>query len=117
MVFMAKTLITTDDLDGSSDAETVKFSYDGISYTIDLGKKNRAALEKALKPYIDVAQRSGGRRSTASGKARRGRPPRRRSAGPDLADVRAWARENDIEVSERGRIAQTVIDAYLQAHG
>lgn len=118
MVYMAKTLITTDDIDGSSDAETVKFSYDGTTYTIDLGKKNRAALEKALKPYIDVAQRAGGgRRSATAGSSRRGRSSRRRSAGPDLAEVRAWARENDIDVSERGRIAQTVIDAYTQANG
>lgn len=116
MVYMAKTLITTDDLDGSPDAETVKFSYAGISYAIDLGKKNRTALEKALKPYIDVAQRTSARRGSSASRTRRGRATRRRTAGPDLAEVRAWARENGIQVSERGRIAQTVIDAYTEAH-
>jgi hypothetical protein len=118
---MAKTLITTDDLDGSSEAETIRFSYDGISYTIDLSKKNRTAFEKALKPYIDVAEKASGRR--AAGPAGRRRPRaggggrRRRSSTVDLSVVRAWARENGIEVSERGRVAQSVVDAYREANG
>lgn len=114
---MAKTLITTDDLDGSAEAETIRFSYNGTSYTIDLGKKNRAAFEKALKPYIDVAQKTAGRRPASSAGTRRGRSGRRRSGSSiDLAAVRSWARENGVEVSERGRIAQSVIDAYQEAN-
>jgi|SRR5579875_1024449 len=115
---MAKTLVTTDDLDGSAEAETIRFSYNGTSYTIDLAKKNKAAFEKALKPYIDVAQKSAGRRPAASSASRRSRGGRRRSgASVDLAAVRTWARESGIEVSERGRIAQSVIDAYTEAAG
>jgi hypothetical protein len=114
---MAKTLITTDDLDGSPDAETIRFSYNGASYTIDLSKKNRTAFEKAIKPYIDVAEKSSGRRAGAAG-ARRTRAGgrRRRSSAIDLSVVRAWARENGIDVSDRGRIAQTTIDAYRDAN-
>jgi hypothetical protein len=114
---MAKTLITTDDLDGSPDAETIRFSYNGTSYTIDLAKKNRAAFEKALKPYIDVAQKASSRRGGTTSTGRRGRGGRRRSSSVDLGAVRAWARENGIEVSERGRVAQSVIDAYHEANG
>jgi hypothetical protein len=115
---MAKTLITTDDLDGSAEAETIRFSYNGTSYTIDLGKKNRAAFEKAMKPYIEVAQKASGRRPAAAASGtRRSRSGRRRSSSSvDLAAVRAWARESGIEVSERGRIAQSVIDAYQEAN-
>lgn len=114
---MAKTLVTTDDIDGSADAETIRFSFNGASYTIDLGKKNRAAFEKALKPYIDVAQKTSGRRAAAASSSRRGRGGRRRSSSVDLAAVRTWARENGIEVSDRGRIAQSVIDSYNESTG
>jgi hypothetical protein len=49
---MAKTVsvVVTDDLDGSPGAETVAFGFDGHSYEIDLGKKNRARLQKSLQP-------------------------------------------------------------------
>ncbi len=108
---MAKTVITTDDLDGSSGAESVSFSYGGKSYEIDLAKKNRVNLDKLLKPYIDVARVSstGGRRATGAGRGRR-------SSTVDLTAVRAWAAENGIEVSSRGRIAAAVMDEYNAAH-
>jgi hypothetical protein len=113
---MAKTLITTDDLDGSADAETIRFSYNGASYTIDLSKKNRTAFEKAIKPYIDVAEKASGRRAPAAGRRARAGGRRRRSSAIDLSVVRAWARENGMPVSDRGRIAQATIDAYREAH-
>lgn len=36
------------------------------------------------------------------------------SSGPraDLDDIRKWARENGHNVSDRGRVAQTIIHAY-----
>ena len=114
IALMAKTVMIVDDLDGSPNAETVKFSFDGVSYSIDLSKKNRAAFAKALKPWRDAATRDSGaprRMSTSRGRSRQ---PRR--TGPDLAAVRAWAHEQGVEVSERGRVAQSVIDAYYAAH-
>lgn len=113
---MAKTVIVVDDIDGSPNAQTVQFSFDGTSYAIDLSKKNRAAFEKALKPWIAASTEvSGGSR------ARRRKPGGSSSrssqrAGPDLAAVRAWAVEQGVEVSQRGRIAGSVIDAYNAAH-
>lgn len=35
---------------------------------------------------------------------------------PDANVVRAWAFENDVEVSKKGRVAQQVYDAYAEAH-
>jgi hypothetical protein len=32
------------------------------------------------------------------------------------AAIRAWARQNGHEVSERGRISKTVLDAFQAAH-
>jgi hypothetical protein len=102
-----------DDIDGSKDAEEVRFAYDGTEYTIDLGKKNRAAFERALKPYVEAgtkvskrAQRPAGRRrSTAA------------STGLDLSAVRSWAVENGYTISSRGRVPRTVIEAYQGAQG
>jgi Lsr2 len=50
-------VIVTDDLDGSEHAETVSFGFEGVTYEIDLAKKNRAKLEKALAPYIEAGRR------------------------------------------------------------
>ena len=52
---MAKTQVISDDLDGSPNAETVRFSLEGRTYEIDLATKNRVALEKALEKYVEKA--------------------------------------------------------------
>ena len=107
---MAKTTITqvTDDIDGSKDAHEVLFAFDGTEYTVDLGKKNRTALQKALQPYID-----------AGTKVSKRTPSSRRSSSSsrkDFSAIRAWARENGHEVSERGRIPKAIIEAYEISH-
>ena len=110
---MAKTTIThiTDDIDGSKDATEVSFSFNGDDYTIDLSKKNLAAFEKALKPYIDAATKVPGRSSHRRNKSSRSSSGRR-----DLAKIREWAREQDLQVSERGRIPASIIEQYDAAH-
>lgn len=112
---MAKRTITTteftDDLDGGKAEGTVKFAYDGQSYEIDLNKKNRSALEKALKPYIDAA-----RKSRSSTRSSRPAGSRRSASRRDLKAVRDWARANGHEVSDRGRISQEIQDAYDAAN-
>jgi hypothetical protein len=107
---MAKTVsvVITDDLDGSPEAETVTFSFDGHSYEIDLSPKNVAKLEKSLQPFMDAGRR-----------AARPRPVR---AAPgagiriDRAAVRGWAHEQGLRVSERGRISAEVMSKYEAAH-
>jgi hypothetical protein len=107
---MAKTTVThiVDDLDGSKGASEVSFSLEGIAYTVDLSKKNRAALEKALKPYIDAGTRVTKRRTSGP----RSSAPSRK----DLSAVREWARGEGIEVSDRGRVPKSVIEKYDAAH-
>lgn len=111
---MAKTTIThiTDDIDGSKDASEVEFSFDGVNYTIDLSKKNLAAFEKAMKPYFDAATRVSGRKTST----RRGKSTRSTGSRKDLAKIRDWARGQGLEVSERGRIASSVVEQYDAAH-
>jgi hypothetical protein len=102
-------VIISDDLDGSGDAEPVSFGLDGTSYEVDLGAKNRAKLEKALAPYIEA-----GRRLPA--RAGRRRPSRASGPSVDNAAIRAWARSTGLQVSERGRISADVIGQYEAAH-
>lgn len=109
---MAKTVVTTDDIDGSPNAETVTFSFEGRNFEIDLSKKSRSALERALKPYIDAGRPVGTSRGSRGGSTR-GRS--RRSSSVDLAAVRAWATENGITVSDRGRISANVLEQYQAA--
>jgi len=107
---MAKqtTVTITDDLDGSSNAKEVSFGLNGRTWVIDLSAKNRAALEKALKPYIARATEQG-RRSRA-GKAIRSSS--RSKPRTNLAAVREWAKNNGHQVSDRGRISAAVLTAY-----
>ena len=110
ILFMAKqtTVTITDDLDGSTNAKEVSFSLDGRSWVIDLSAKNRAALEKALKPYIAKATEQG--RGSRRGKAVRSSS--RAKSRTDLAAVRDWAKNNGHQVSDRGRISADVLKAY-----
>ena len=104
-----------DDLDETPAAETVSFALDGVSYEIDLSEGNAAKLRDALAPYLGHARRTGGRRGGAS-RGSNGASPRSSSASGNAADIRAWARENGFEVSERGRVSAEVRSAYAAAH-
>jgi hypothetical protein len=108
---MAKnvSVIITDDLDGSENAETVSFGFDGVTYEIDLAKKNRAKLEKALAPFIEAGRR------VPRGGARRG-ASRAGGARADRGQVRAWAKAAGLKVSERGRISAGIMQQYDAAH-
>src|SRR4051794_116467 len=109
---MAKTttITITDDIDGSSNAQEYTFGYDGQNYTIDLSKKNKTALDKALKPYLAAA-----RKVRATRDSRRG-PTTANSRRTDLNEIREWARANGHQVSDRGRIAASVMRDYDAAH-
>ena len=112
---MAKTIIEqiTDDIDGSTNAKTVTFTFEGSDYSIDLSTKNRTALEKALKPFIDHATLQSRRGTRASRRTRSTAPVKTR---PDLGVVREWARANGHIVSDRGRIGAAIQTAYDAAH-
>ena len=109
-------VLLVDDLDQGPADETVTFALDGTSYEIDLSAKNAAKLRDALSLYVGSARRVGARASGAGRGPGRSRPASRRS-GNRSAQIRAWARENNIEVSERGRVPASVVAQYEQAHG
>lgn len=113
---MAKTPHTTytytDDLTGKvvgeDEYQTVEFTYHGDHYAIDLGAESANKLDAALAPYIEKARKAYGRYHAR---------PKKGSGKPgNLASIRSWAKENGHPVSDRGRIPQSVVDAYREAH-
>jgi hypothetical protein len=105
-------VILVDDLDGGEAEESVSFSLDGVTYEIDLSSANAEALRDAIAPWVGHARRISGRagRGRASGRGRAA------AAKADLGDVRAWARDNGFQVSDRGRVSAEVMSAYDGAH-
>jgi len=110
---MAKQVITvlTDDLDGGDADRTIEFGLDGVNYTIDLSEKNAGKLRKALEPYLTAASkvsRAGGNGRIGSRTAAR---PSRSNRDQNQA-IREWATKNGYEVSERGRIPASIVEAF-----
>ena len=100
-------VLYVDDIDGSEAEGTVRFGLGGADYEIDLNKKHADQLAQAIGPFIAAARKVPSSRRPARG-ARAGRH--------DLSDVRAWARDQGIKISERGRIPAEVLAKYNAAH-
>ena len=95
------TVALEDDIDGGPADETVRFGLGGTEYEIDLSTKNATAFRRQLAPFIEHARRTGRGRTVSS---------RERSA-----DIRAWAKDQGITVSDRGRIPASVAEQYEAA--
>jgi hypothetical protein len=109
------TVQLVDDLDGTAadDISTVSFALDGVSYEIDLTEANAEKLRSGLEEFVNSARRTGGR-------VKRGTAPAKRAGSPASREqtkaIRDWARQNGYELSDRGRIPATVIEAFEAAH-
>ena len=97
------TVALEDDLDGGPADETVRFGLGGTDYEIDLSTKNANAFRRQLAPFIEHARRTG-----------RG-PGRTGSSRERSGDIRAWAKDQGITVSDRGRIPASVAEQYEAA--
>lgn len=95
-----------DDIDGTviedGAGETVAFALDGKAYEVDLTTMNADVFRGLFQDYIAVARRTG---RASKGKAAG-------TAGAPASEVREWAKSNGIDVPDRGRVPQTVHDAY-----
>ena len=99
-----------DDIDGTAPAEEYQFSLGGRMYVIDLNEHNRIALAQAMAPYVDVAREIP---MPTAARAPKPKPAKRE----DLAEVRAWAKAQGLEVNERGRVSREILAAYDEATG
>jgi hypothetical protein len=98
--------------DETPGTETVNFAVDGAAYEIDVCDAHGAKLRDAFAPYVAAGRRAG---RSSGGSARGRRRGARSSSGVDPAAVRAWARSNNVAVSERGRISAEILERYTAA--
>ena len=104
-----------DDMDGGEADESVTFGLDGVEYAIDLSSKNAGKLRKVLTPFVEKAQRVGGRKQRGGGGIRSAV-----NAGGDRAQnqaIREWARTQGEKISDRGRIPAELVAKFQAAHG
>ena len=115
---MAKRTITEliDDLDGLRAEVSREFALDGVAYAVDLSAANSAKLDEALAPFIGAGSKIGHGgprlRPVRSSSRARGTSPADRERN---AAVRAWAAEQGLAVSDRGRIKSEILNAYEAA--
>ncbi|KAA5837349.1 Lsr2 family protein [Saccharopolyspora hirsuta] len=108
------TVQLVDDVDGTPADTTVEFALDGVSYAIDLSADNAAKLRDSLASFVASARKTGGRKRTAQ-------KPGKASSTPTAADrernqaIREWARNQGMQVSDRGRIPAEIVEAYDNA--
>jgi hypothetical protein len=100
-----------DDIDGGEAEGTVRFALDGTEYEIDLNAKHSEELRSALGKYVTHARKIGG--PARKGTARGGR----RASTVDTVAARAWAREQGIDIKDRGRVPADVVAKYQEAVG
>ncbi len=101
------TIALVDALDGGPADQTVRFGLLGADYEIDLSSKNASTFRGQLTPFIEHARTA---RPDASRPAARTAASRQRSS-----DIRAWAKDHGIAISDRGRIPAGVLDQYQAA--
>src|SRR5712691_11158000 len=101
-------VILEDDLDGGPADQTLQFGFGGTEYVIDLSAKNAARCRRQLAPFIEHARKAG--------RGQRRRPGRPASARERSSRIRAWAKDQDIAVSDRGRIPAGIFEQYDAAH-
>ena len=93
-----------DDLDGGPADQTLRFGLGGTEYEIDLSATNAGRFRQQLTPFIEHARKAGrGQRSRSA------RPASARERG---SEIRAWAKDQGIAVSDRGRIPSSVAEQY-----
>ena len=90
-----------DDIDGSDNAKTIRYSIGRSHYEIDLGPENTEKLYEALAPFIKKSRKATSGRETSR---------------IDQTKVREWAKEQGIEISDRGRLPKGLEKQYREAH-
>jgi hypothetical protein len=101
-----------DDLNGEEAQETVRFGVDGTEYEIDLTTGNAEKLRSALSAYVNKARKARTGRKNQGGQQS---APASRNKQENTQQIRQWAQDNGYNPSSRGRITQSIIDAYNEA--
>ena len=117
---MARTVVEkfTDDVDGESEAthRNISFSLEGNEWTIDLNDGHYNELRAAVERFAEYATKvsgSGRGRGRASGSGSASSVSSKEKK-QELAAIRDWAAKNNVEISARGRISESVLHAYKE---
>jgi hypothetical protein len=102
--------IFVDDIDGGEAAGTVRFALDGVEYEIDLSTEHTGELHTTLGKYVNRARKVAGTRRIARGS-------RRSASIIDTHKVREWAKEQGIDIKDRGRVPANVVEQYRATAG
>ncbi|MGA5506965.1 histone-like nucleoid-structuring protein Lsr2 [Streptomyces umbrinus] len=113
---MAQKVFTTyvDDLTGeeSTAIATHSILVDGAGVEIDLTDENYERLLELLNPYLHA---KGARRVRGAMKAK-GKTKQAVGEKEDSSAIRAWAKSNGYEVSDRGRVPASIREAYQKVN-
>lgn len=87
---------------------TRSFSLDGRDYEIDLCEKHSQKFDEVIGKFAEKARKVTGR----------GAKPKRRTTAhrQRSAEIRTWAKQSGMDVSDRGRIPAGVIAKYDANH-
>ncbi|AFA76056.1 hypothetical protein GPOL_174p00350 (plasmid) [Gordonia polyisoprenivorans VH2] len=130
---MAKkqTVAFIDDLDGREididDAHTVSWAWSGVDYQLDVSAMNLDKIENGRVPLaklLTASTRVGGRRQSTAPKIHTAPKPATTASagsgadfpGPATREIRRWATDAGYEVPARGKLPQSILDAYTAAH-
>src|SRR3954453_2269860 len=112
---MADQIKRVDDLDNNHEAaERIYFTIRGQDFQIDLTEEHAQEFDEALERYVNAATKLEAQPTTPSTRGRR-----RQGGGSgrdDIAQIRAWAESQGMDVAPRGRIKKEIIEAYAAAH-
>lgn len=126
-----KIIAVLDDVDKVTPADvTIPFSYKGRQYKLDLTLDNAAELDADMRKWITHARRTPPRATAAPAptpaaptarkplKAKPLKARRATNSTPRVTNetIRRWAREQNMQVADRGRIPVPVRRAFVQAH-
>lgn len=125
---MAKkqTVSFIDDLDGHEldidDAHTISWTWSGVDYQVDVSAANLDKIENGRVPLaklLAASTRVGGRRQSTAPKISTTPKSTTGAAGwpgPSTSEVREWAKHAGYEVPARGKLPQSILDAYVAAN-
>lgn len=106
------------DLDGEEATHTTRFGLDGKEYSIDLTDEQDDELREFMAKYVTSAQKITTGRPGPSAYRQQAIPAyqSQQARRDELTEMRAWARSKNIDVAERGRVPQSIIDMYNNRH-
>lgn len=105
---MATRTVLVDDMDGGDADVTIAFVVNGDSFSLDLSHANAQKFWDAMRPFIAAAEHSKNARETVLLTELAGVEQR--------AAIRDWARKQGIDIADRGRIPQDIVEEFNRAH-